>query len=64
MEQWGGCGLVFVGMLLDIVQTIMCGKKKEASAQAPKIVPADAGDDGDDEARDDEPLLVRNSLSA
>ena len=33
--QWGGCGLVFVGMLLDIAQTALCPKKKK---DAPKTI--------------------------
>jgi UDP-galactose transporter B1 len=30
LGQWGGCALVFVGLLLDIVEQAVCPKKKKA----------------------------------
>jgi len=38
MGQWGGCGLVFVGLAIDIAVQAMCPKKKESK---PKPPPAD-----------------------
>ena len=32
MGQWGGCGLVFVGLLLEIVEAAVCPKKKKPAA--------------------------------
>ena len=32
MAQWGGCGLVFVGLLLEIVEAAVCPKKKKPAA--------------------------------
>merc|ERR1719316_1651265 len=33
--QWGGCGLVFVGLLLDIAEQALCPKKKKPAPTAP-----------------------------
>jgi len=39
--QWLGCGLVFAGMLLELVQQAVCGHKKEN--KAPPTAPANEG---------------------
>ena len=52
MGQWGGCGLVFVGMLIDILVQALCPKAKGKGAPPPSERPSDvemasraAGDD-------------------
>ena len=52
--QWGGCGLVFVGMLLDIAQSAMCPKKKPEAAKLAEIALSSVAteDEEDDEMFD------------
>mmetsp|Transcript_34786 Transcript_34786/g.69317 ORF Transcript_34786/g.69317 Transcript_34786/m.69317 type:complete len:358 (-) Transcript_34786:524-1597(-) len=51
MGQWGGCGIVFVGMLMDIFMQLLCPAKKEPK----KPPPVDAIEMGNP-AEDDEAL--------
>ena len=70
MGQWGGCGLVFVGLLLDIAQQALCPKKKppaagggrpSAAAELEMALPQRGANEDDDEEDDGEerrtPLL-------
>jgi len=73
MGQWGGCGLVFVGMLLDIAAQALCPKKKPEPSKAPATdvemrtrAAADEDEDEDglgldehDDQRQHRPLLGR-----
>jgi UDP-galactose transporter B1 len=68
LGQWGGCGLVFIGLALDIVEQAVCPKKKKAPSAPPpdmeeaeKMQPLKSAaddDDGLDELdRQNRPLL-------
>jgi len=51
MGQWGGCGLVFVGLLIDIAVQAMCPPKKKAPPPPPadvEMVSSEANDEGDE----------------
>ena len=58
--QWGGCSLVFVGLLMDILFQAVCPKKKEA----PKPPPAATEDVEMHEANDEEGGNERRGLLA
>merc|ERR1719453_2993982 len=67
--QWGGCGLVFVGLLLDIVEQAVCPKKKKSPPKPPvdeeeeKMQPLKSAADEDDHLeeleRQNRPLLEK-----
>ena len=66
LGQWGGCGLVFVGLLLDIAEQAVCPKKKkppapptddEGEPMAPLKSAAEEDEGLDDLERQNRPLL-------
>jgi len=70
LGQWGGCALVFVGLLLDIVEQAVCPKKKKPAAPPPpdeeseKMEPLKSAADDDDHLeeleRQNRPLLEKS----
>jgi UDP-galactose transporter B1 len=58
--QWGGCALVFVGLVLDIVEQAVCSKNKKVAAEKAISLKIAAEDDKNlvDDEQQHRPLLA------
>jgi len=62
LGQWGGCSMVFVGMLIDIATQALCPPKKQAAKASPPQESIELGSAADDDDYLDETSRQRQGL--